>query len=193
MKKIFISLIILIFAFVKCGQIKEMKQFSKCQFRYKKIENINLNGINVQDVNSLENLNFMKIAKLTQDLLTGNDINLKFNYLLEVKNPNNKKASINGLEWIAFVDDKKLVEGEIDKPIEVEANKTKIIPIEINVNLLDVFSKDIGKSILNYGFNLVDKNGNPARVTLKVKPIILVAGIPIKYPSYFTLEKDFKL
>ena len=182
--------VFVLFVFSNCGQLKEMKAFSKCQFRYQKITNIELSNVDIQQKTSIEELGFLSIAKFIQGLSNGN-VPLSLTYNIEIKNPNNHLASINNLEWIAFIDGKKLVEGVIKERFEIPAKQTAIMPLNIKVNLLDVLSKDIGKSALNYAFNLVDKNNQPTRLTLKVKPSIMLGKTLLKYPSYLKIEKEF--
>lgn len=191
MKNKAIFYIMTIITLSSCTQLRQFAALTKCEFRTTTMEKTTLAGIDVQGVKSLKEIKLTEAAKLTTAVAKKN-VPLSFTLNIEAKNPNSSKAAINKIEWIALIDDQQLTTGVVNKRVEIEANSgVATIPININANLSEVFSGETGKSVLNFGFNLVGAGDEPSRVTLKIKPTILIGSYPLSYPGYITLSKTF--
>jgi hypothetical protein len=44
---------------------------------------------------------------------------------------------------------------------------------------------------MNFGLNLAGSGNRPSRMTLKVKPTIMVGTTPISYPGYLSVTNEF--
>lgn len=47
------------------------------------------------------------------------------------------------------------------------------------------------ESIKNLAFNVAGQGAHSTRITLKLKPSIMVMGSPLAYPDYFTVSTEF--
>jgi len=178
------------FPIVSCSvmkQVEQAKQFAKCEFHMTTIKNLELGGVNIQHVRSIKDLSLSKAARLTA-ALTEKTLPLSFNLNLEARNPNDQTAAMNKLEWRLFVDEKELVAGQLDDRIEVLANASAEFPVAINMDLKKVLSGDSRDAVLKLAFNLVGEGDQPSNILLKIKPTVVVAGIPINYPGYFEVK-----
>lgn len=192
MKNIKIIAAILVSSFVLgCCQYKELKSFTKCEFKIDRIENLELAGVDIQNVHKLSDLNFLKAGKITSAALTGK-LPLEFTLYIKAKNPNSKKAAINKLKWIAFIDDVELLKGDMEKRIEINANGgTADIPLEVKTDLKEVFSTESANALINLALNLVDLSSEKSKIGVKVKPTIKIGKKYITYPGYIKLKKKF--
>lgn len=171
---------------------KEIKTFLKCEFKLQKIENMSLAGVDIENVKTIKDLNFLEAAKITSASMS-ESLPINFDLVILAKNPNQQKAAVNKLEWVAMVDDVKLLEGIIDKPIEIEAGADSV-PIVLNVNsdLKEVFSKESAGSLIGLALNLMNKSSNESKITLKIRPFITIGKKNIAYPGYINLNKEFR-
>ncbi len=189
-----ILVLIVIIAIFSCDvlqQASELHTFTKCKFRLKSVDDITLAGINIQDKESFSDLTLSDAAKVTQTLL-GGSLPLSFTLNIEGKNPNNKKAALNKLDWILFIDDIEMTSGTNSERVEIPANNgTGILPLFINIDLKKVLSKETQSSLLNFGFNLAGGGGKPTRIMVKAKPTVYITGQPIKYPGYIKIREEF--
>lgn len=186
-----IFLLVISMAGFSCGALKELATFAKCQFRMTTMENTRLAGVNIQGKKSLSDFKITDAAKLTMAIAKG-ALPLSFTLNVEAKNPNPVGAAIQGMDWIAYIDDVEIVRGRVNQRIEVAANNgVSNIPLQISVDLKKVINKDSKDALINFGLNLTDAGNKPTRVKLKVKPSILVSGVPITYPGYFPVKKEF--
>ncbi len=189
--KLIITLVVTAFLFSSCEVLKELKTFAKCDFKMGKLVNPNLAGVSIKDKKKVTDLSFRDAAKLTYALTKGS-LPLNFTLNIDAKNPNPSKASLNSMEWIAFIDGIEMVRGNMNQRIEIAANNgVATIPLNVNIDLKKALNKKTKDALLNFGFNLADASDQPTRVSLKIKPTIVVANIPLTYPGYFTVTKEF--
>jgi LEA14-like dessication related protein len=131
------------------------------------------------------------MAVLTTSIMKG-ELPLTFTLNVEARNPNPAMATLNRLEYLAFIDEVQVASGSLDRRIEIPAGgSTAIIPLQLRTDLIEILSKDSRQALVNFGLNLADAGNRPTRVSLKIKPTILVGVAEINYPGYFTVKYDF--
>ncbi|QHT71031.1 hypothetical protein GXP67_32460 [Rhodocytophaga rosea] len=184
-------LIFLLLNFTYCKSIRELQSFAKCEFRVATVEGTTLAGVNVQQIRKLTDLNLMQAAKITQSY-AGGSLPLSLTVNVDVKNPNATPAAMNSMEWIMLIDDKEIVDGVVNDRIDIAANGgISKLPIRISTDLRKILSNMSTEEAVNMGLGLSGSGNKPTRVTLKVKPSILVGQTLIKYPGYIKVNHEF--
>jgi LEA14-like dessication related protein len=174
-----------------CNFLKEISTLGKCEFRLTTLENPEIAGVDVSQIHSFTDLNFVDMGIISASMLKG-DLLLSFTLNVEARNPNPAMAALNSLEYLAFIDDVEIARGNLDRRIEIPANGgVTTIPLRLSTNLIDILKKDSRQALVNFGLNLADAGNHPTRVSIKVKPTILVGAMEINYPGYFTVKHDF--
>ncbi len=155
------------------------------------LEDPEIAGVDISNIHSFTDLNFVDMGIISSSFLRG-DLPLSFTLNVEVRNPNPAMAALNGLEYLAFIDDVEVARGQLDRRIEIPANGgITTIPLRLSTDLIDILKKDSRQALVNFGLNLADAGNRPTRVSIKVKPTILVGAMEINYPGYFTVKHDF--
>jgi hypothetical protein len=173
------------------NQVNQMSNLAKCEFRLQSVQQLNLAGINVQNVKKLSDLNYMDAAKLAAAVAT-QQFPLDFTLNIEAKNPNTSAAGMTKIDWILLIDDIEMTQGILDKQVTIPANNgSAIIPMQIHVDLKKALSGKGADAIINFGMNLAGAGNQPTRFTLKMKPTITVNGFPITYPGYLSVKTEF--
>ncbi len=174
-----------------CNFLKEISTLGKCEFRVTTLEDPEIAGVDISQIRSFTDLNFVDMGIISSSFLRG-DLPLSFTLNVEVRNPNPAMAALNGLEYLAFIDDVEVARGQLDRRIEIPANGgITTIPLRLNTDLIEILKKDSRQALVNFGLNLADAGNRPTRVSIKIKPSILVGAMEINYPGYFILEHDF--
>ena len=174
-----------------CNFLKEISTLGKCEFRVTTLVDPEIAGVDVSQIRSFTDLNFVDMGIISASMLKG-DLPLSFTLNVEARNPNPATAALNGLEYLAFIDDVEVARGNLDRRIEIPANGgVTTIPLRLNTDLIDILKKDSRQAMVNFGLNLADAGNRPTRVSIKVKPTILVGAMEINYPGYFTVKHDF--
>jgi hypothetical protein len=186
-----VFLLFIFFTSISCRQLRELQTFANCDFRLANLANTTLGGVNVQNVRSISDLNLAQAAKITQSYASGSlPLNLIVN--MEVKNPNVTTAAMNSVDWIMLIDDKEIVDGTVNERIQISADGgVTNLPIRISTDLRKVLSGMPAEQAVNMGLGLSGNGGKPTRVTLKIKPSIMVGQTVLKYPGYIKVNQEF--
>ncbi len=189
--KIIVPITMLVFLLHSCSFLKEITTLGKCEFRVTTLENPELAGVDISNIHGFSDINFVDMGIITASVMQG-VLPLDFTLNLETKNPNPATAALNKLEYIAYIDDVQIASGTLNQRIEIPANGgVKTIPLRLHTDLIEILKKDSRQALINFGLNLADAGNRPTRVSLKVKPTILVGTMEIVYPGYFTLKYEF--
>jgi len=173
------------------GQVQELVTFTKCQFRLESIGNTTLAGVSIQNKQSLKQVNAFDALRLTAALQSG-VIALSFTLNVEGRNPNPQTAAMSGMAWIFLIDNREVTRGNLDRPVEIGGNGgVAQVPFDIALDLRQVLSGESLDSIRNLAFNIAGEGAHSTRITLKLKPSIMVLGQPMAYPDYFTVSTEF--
>ena len=99
---------------------------------------------------------------------------------------------MNRLEYITLIDDVEIATGTLNRRIEIPANGgVSIIPLQLGTDLLEILQGESRQALVNFGLNLADAGNRPTRVSIKVKPTILIGAVELQYPGYYQLNYDF--
>jgi len=192
MKYRVIILLFIVLNTLSCRQMRELNTLSKCQFRMKSVTEVQLANVMLENKQSLQQLNIMQIASLTQAFINGN-LPFMFTVNVEVKNPNATVAALNKIEWIALVDEFEVAHGTITQRVEIQPNATEILPIKISTELLSILGNVAKDKAFGFGFKLDEGEGKQTRVSLKIKPSVMIGNRNISSPAFFTITKEFTI
>lgn len=174
-----------------CTALQQMAALAKCEFKIDSIKNTSLAGVKIQGLRNFQSLSITDAARATSSLLTGR-LPLDFTMNVAVRNPNAMTAAMTRMDWEALVDDSKLLGGTVADRLEVPGNGgTATLPLNISVNLKEIFNTLGRDQLLNLPFGMADAQDKPTRVALRMKPTIEVATRLITYPGWFTVKRDF--
>jgi hypothetical protein len=189
-----ISVIIISAMFWGCSvqqQVRQAKNLINCDFRILSIENVDLAGVQLQGMSSMQDLNLADAAMIIK-AFTAPIFPLNFQLNLEGKNPNATTAGLNKLEYILFLDDVQLTAGRLDKPFLIPANNgIATIPLEVKLDLKQLLSGKSFDALTNFGFNIAGMRNKPSRITAKIKPTILIGKSSLTYPGYITIKTEY--
>ncbi|MBK8981460.1 MAG: LEA type 2 family protein [Ignavibacteria bacterium] len=203
MKKIgFYFLILLIPVLITgCSGIKDtMENAQRLKFKLGKVDGLNIAGVRLNNISSLNDLNILDGGKLIAAFASG-QLPTKFTVNLIAKNPDTypggtKETSslIKSLDWRLLIDNKEIITGEIDKTIEVPGvGKSTTIPIPVTIDLFRIFADKSYENILNLALAIGGKSGSSSRLTLKIKPTIDTFLGGISYPGEIdVIDKEFR-
>lgn len=178
-----------------CGistQVQQAYNLTNCDFKVRSVENVNLAGVNVQNVNNLSQLNWTDAQKLMKAVGSAT-FPLSFQLNLEGRNPNSAPAGLNQLEYQLFIDEIQMTTGVLNQSFTIPPNNgTAAIPINMNIDLKKVLSGKSLDAMVNFGLNLAGAGGKPTRIMIKLKPSILVNGKLLSYPGFVTVRTEYQ-
>jgi LEA14-like dessication related protein len=199
--KILVLLVVLGFVGISCsGYIDAFKNIQRLQFKLGKVHNFKLAEVAIGDKLNPSDLGVLDMAKLVAAFSSGT-LKTQFTLDLLAKNPNdgtggtpNTSAVIKALEWKLYLDQKEVLQGNLNKGIEIPGvGQETVIPIEISFDMMKYFSGENLNSLINLALVLGGKQGSSSRLELKIKPTVDTIFGPITYPNEITvIDKEFR-
>ena len=193
-KTLLIASISTLIFFTSCDvmqQVSQINNLTKCEFRLESVQHLNLAGINVQNVKSVNDLNMFDAAKIAS-AVGSQQFPLDFTLNIEAKNPNTSTAGMTKIDWILLIDDIEMTCGILDKQVTIPANNgTTIIPMLMHIDLQKALTGKSADAVINFGMNLAGTGNKPTRFTLQMKPTITIGSLPITYPGYLNVKTEY--
>jgi hypothetical protein len=179
----------------QCGiqeQVQQAKAFKNVDVRLASVDQATVGGINVLNLRQATDLGTAERALLVAAATAGN-LPLRMRVNLEFRNPNSETAALNEFDYITLIDGKEVAKGHTNQRIEVPANGgLTTAPIQVEGNLRQVLGEKSGESLADFALGLTDRDRQPLRFTLKLKPTFITSsGKRISPPGYSTVEKEF--
>lgn len=199
-KVIGLLLVVAILSFSCSGYIDAHKNIQRLQFKLGKVHNFKLAEVSLSDKLNLNDIGVMDMAKLVAAFSSG-VLKTQFTLDLLARNPNdgtggtpNTSAVIKALEWKLYLDQKEVLQGNLNKGIEIPGvGQETVIPVEVAFDLLKFFHGENLNSLINLALVLGGKQGSSSRLELKIKPTVDTIFGPITYPSEITVvDKEFR-
>jgi LEA14-like dessication related protein len=177
-----------------CDVVQQAQQavnLTNCDFRILSVQNIMVAGINVQNYKSIKDLSITDLSKVTV-AATKPTFPLSLQLNLEGRNPNASSAGLNKIDYILFIDNIQMTAGSLLKSFVIPPNNgTTVIPLQLSVDLKQALQGKSLDAIMNFGFNLAGVGNKPTRITIKLKPTILIGPTELVYPGYITVGTEF--
>jgi len=170
-------------------QKEEGQNFKNCEFKFQSIEQATLGGVDVTNVRSAADLSIGDRARILAAYGTGSlPLNMRVN--LQVTNPNSSVAALNALDYKILLDGNEVATGATAQRIEVAPNGTAVASIPVNADVRKALANGGGEALGNFALGLADRNRQPTRVTIAIRPSVKFLGTTIKSPDYVTVDKD---
>lgn len=195
-----IIFILLISVFVSaCSVLQTFQNIARLKYRISSATDYRLQGISINNKSSLKDFNSVEMLKLTAGFLKGN-LPLTFILNIEAKNPNDGTGggnatdiSLTGFPYRLFLDDKEILQGDIEKPVFVPGKgESVIIPLKIQFDIAKSFKEKSLDDILLLLLQVGGVKGSTSNIKLMVQPSLGTPVGNIKYPQEITVvEKTF--
>ncbi len=189
MKNFFISLlffIMLTIAFFACSILSNAKRLSQCSFILSRIENIKIASVKIDNINNINQIDNVDMLKIIASL-ANKSIDLSFDVVLKISNPNQKAVSLDQLDYIILLENNEIARGNLNEKLIVEAKNYNLLSIKVKVNVFNVLTKTTIENIFTLYKNIIGKNTqNTSLLSIKLKPTIN----QYVFPSYITIKKE---
>lgn len=191
MKNVFI-LAALALTMTGCALLSELTALTKCEFSFDSAADPEISGIDIKSKQSFSDFSLMEGQRIVGNILN-KTLPFEITANVGVRNPGTATAAVNAIEWIAFIDDIQVATGTLNERIEVApGGATRIVPIRVRTDLFQYLEGDNPRTMLNFALNLMDAGGQPTRLSMKIKPSVLIGGQSVYYPGYFTIDQEFR-
>lgn len=197
-------LLLSILLFQGCATLDELARtltsLKHLQFRLQGISDFSLAGVRIHEKSQRKDFS---ITDGIQLLSAFRDQRLPARFLLnvEARNPNDGSAgttrtlsTLTRFDWRLLIDDQPTISGGIDRALEIPGSgQSTIIPLRLELDLLEFFGNHGYEDLLNLALALGGKSGDISRVALDAQPSVSTPLGDITYPEHITIiSKEFR-
>lgn len=192
MKKslIILSTMLLMFSCDIAKQIGGAYNLTQCKFDYNSIDNIQIAGVSLSKSKSLS---IADIASLSTIIGGGNlqTIPLTMVLNLDVLNPNEKAAYLNGLDYEIELNNMEFANGQLDVPIRIEPGMSSILPLSIGVDIKNLMNRYSKERVSTEMSRFLGISPGETKISVKLWPKMLIGDVPITSPTYIPVTFIF--
>lgn len=167
-------------------QFASVANLANCDFNLKNVSNVSVAGVNVKNLTQGK-LSATDVVKLVA-AYQSKKVPLAMDVNIDVTNPTTTKASMTALDWILAIDGTDLANGVNNKTYTIKPSATTTVPLGVNAELADLFSKKGVDALKNFASSFTNE-GISSKVGLRVKPSISVGTAQVPFPNYINIEK----
>lgn len=171
-----------------CRYFQEITTLRKVDFAIDRITDTRLADIDLEDIQSYQDLRPGHLARITT-ALANNELPLAFNLQLTAANPrdNTVSARLVNMDWTLFLNDRETIDGTIDGSTVIPPGETRQISVPIRLDLVRFFQQNT-RDLLNLAMAVAGQSDTPVPVTLQATPIIQTRLGEIPYSGPITIE-----
>jgi len=185
-----VFLLILLLSFSGCDVAKQVGgayNITQCKYDFQSISNLTLSGMDLSKGVSLAYI--PQITSILSGSASSIPLNLTLN--LDVKNPNQSAALLNGLQYILSIDNVQFTTGTLNQSLNIPAGGNQLLPLQIGVDLATLLKGESKNAVQNIAKNFLGMSNQKSNVTLQLKPTFMIGGQPIVSPVYIPVNFSF--
>lgn len=168
------------------NEAASLANLANCEYSLKNISDLQIAGVNVKKITN-GNISATDVLTLTSALLS-KKVPMDMNVNIDIKNPTERDAALTAMDWILDIDNSQFAQGKSANKYTVTKQKTTTVPLGVNTDLYNMFSKDGINSLKNF-VSSFKSDGTSSKVGLRIKPSLNVGSYVVPMPNYIKVEK----
>jgi len=188
--RVLLFLSAIFFALSGCDTAKQVEgayNMTQCKYDYKSISALSLAGMDLSNGISLTH-----IPQITS-LLSGksSSIPLNFTLNLDVTNPNQSAAFLQGLQYAVSIDGIEFTTGKVNQSLNIPSGGTQVLPLTIGFDVATFMKGESKNAVENIVKNFVGIGSEKSNVTIQLKPSFKIANQIITSPYNVPVSFSF--
>ncbi|MFQ5519130.1 MAG: hypothetical protein ACE5E3_03915 [Mariprofundus sp.] len=187
---LFVSTLLASLLLGSCASLHLSNDLSKVKFSLDRISSVQVAGIDLMHIDSLDELNMFQMARATL-AVSRNSLPLDLTLHLKSENPlaNKIAATLTRLDWTLILDGRDTISGTLEDDITLSAGNAQDIPLRLSMNMLEFFNEKNAMDLLDMALAFGAEDGAiPPGLALKIRPTIDTPFGPITYGKSFIIE-----
>lgn len=169
-----------------CTALREVSNLRKAQFAIDGVSNPRLAGVDLDGLESYQDLRTTDVLRLGSSLSEG-ALPMALTLNLEITNPssNSANARLTAMDWTLLVEEEETVAGRFKQEVVLPPGEPKDVPLQVELDLVRFFDDNL-RGLVDLASAIV-QNEPPRTVKLRVQPTVNTSIGPIEYPSPITV------
>ncbi len=166
-----------------CATIQQIAALRRVTFAFTNVSDVRIAGVRVEDGASFTRLSLADAAKVAAAVAT-RDVPLDLVAHVSATNPreNTVKASMVGLDWTFFVEDRRMLAGALSRIVAIEPGVTADVPLAVRFDLLSLASGG-ARDLYDVALAVAGQGSVQKELRLELVPTIETPMGPMRFPS----------
>lgn len=187
-------LTLLMAALVSCSidrQARALRALEKCRYEFVSADSVLLAGTDVTRLVVNGHVDVSRLPGVALGFLN-RDIPLSGVLNIRITNPTNNLAGIQQFAYKIAVEDREVLDGTSDYPIEIPPGETITVPVKLQTNVYRFLSDRQTLNRLLTFIQRVQEGTTDEKINLKlsIKPTLALGNKAINYPGYIHIDKQ---
>ena len=170
-----------------CQSLREFAALRLVDFAIDSVSDARLAGVEIERLRRYEDLSATDILRLSTAVAT-QELPLRFRLNVAASNPeeNQVQARLLRMDWTLLLEDRETIGGTIDENYVLPPGQTTVIPLTIELNLIDFFDRNL-EDLVNLALSAAGQGGEATNVKLNARPTIDTPLGAMEYPRQITI------
>ena len=170
-----------------CGFLRGSREPNPVEFKFDRISDVNVGGVTTVGKSSYADMSRTDVTTLTTALL-GQNVPTTLVVHLQAKNPNAVVAHMTKLDWTLYLEDRKVMSGRLEKPVELEPGKPTDVLVPLTFNAYGVAQNNT-QSLFELGLGLDGVSAYEKALRLDLSPTVDTDWGPVPYPAPVSVKR----
>ena len=179
---LFALAVLVALALAGCTALQQLAALRTVSFAFSHISDVRLVGIPVERVTDFGSLGVADLARLTAAVAT-RQVPLELVAHVGASNPaeNSVAASLVGLDWKLFVEERQALAGGLGSPVAIEPGRTADVPLTVRLDLVQLGGGG-ARDLFDLAVAIAGQGTIKKDLRLELAPTINTPLGPMRYP-----------
>ena len=174
-----------------CESIKRGSRFIKCEFRILKVSGLKIGGVDALNKKSVKDFKLQEGLSLVNQIKQ-RQLPTELTVDIQVKNPNQEIASLEGFQYVLVIDGKEILSDELKQTIEVGGLQQRVFSVTSRFDLVKAAKNTGYDTLLRLALGMVDSKQQPVKFDLYFRPYLRVLNKKVRYPDFIKLSRTYQ-
>jgi len=172
-----------------CAALEQFAALRQVEFQFDRVSDVRLAGVLVSGKSGYGDVGAVDVARLAAAVASHN---VPLDLVVHVRGTNPQANTVTArmlkLGWTFFVEDRQVVDGQLNESYAFEPGHPVDVPIAVRFNAYDKFGGG-AKSLFELGLAIAGVGGYTKEVRADLVPTIDTSLGPIRYPTPITVRR----
>lgn len=166
-----------------CATIQQIAALRRVTFAFQSVSDVRIAGVHVEDGSSFTRLGLADAARIAA-AVAAREVPLDLVAHVSATNPreNTVKASMVGLDWTFFVEDRRMLSGALTRIVAIEPGATADVPLPVRFELLSLANGG-ARDLYDLALGIAGQGSAQKDLRLELVPTIETPMGPMRFPS----------
>ena len=173
-----------------CATIQQIVALHRVTFAFSNVSDVRVAGVPVEDGSSFSRLSLADAARIAAAVVA-KDVPLDLVAHVNATNPreNTVKASMVGLDWTFFVEERRMLSGQLSHIVTIEPGATVDVPLGVRLDLLSLAGGG-ARDLYDMALAVAGHGSVQKELRLELVPTIQTPMGPMQFPSPVVVRRQ---